>query len=130
MFKNGKCAYIPQCMGVYNDMGQGVWNSLPYYEKIKWDTYTMQELYFKNGKDVILYEHYMSMLVSNISCADINEGKISLLIEGIRESKKFQDKKKIVDAYISYLKQRYSYILIIFYYKPKSYLLQIKRKIF
>lgn len=104
LFKQGNCAYIPQCMGVYRDTGQGIWSSLPDAKKIEWDLCTLRELYNKNGKDPLLYERYFMHIIANISCKDIKNRKIKLFLEGLHVAKNTQDLKRLIKSFISYCK--------------------------
>ena len=130
MFKRGICAYIPECMGAYNNMGQGIWNSLPYYKQIELDTFTMQELYFKNGRDPILHEQYLHAIVKNLECVELDGSKIDILVEAIRESNNIQEKKMVLKAYVLYCKQKGKYLSIGLYHKLKGCLLPVKRIMF
>lgn len=107
LLKQGKCAYIPQVMGVYNKNGQGIWNSKSYAEKIAWDLNTMRELYLRNNKDSDVYDLYMYYIHKNLKNTEIKSNKLKLWYEGVKESKSLNDTLTISRAFMSYLKNNY-----------------------
>ena len=106
LFKCGKGAYIPQPMGVYNNDGQGVWNSKPYSEKVVSQTNTLRELYYKNDKDADIYDLYMNSLRETIETQGVKGNKVKLWIEGLKESVCNKDRKRVTRSFLYYLKHR------------------------
>lgn len=103
LFKLGKCAYIPLNMGVYNDDGQGIWNSRTYLEKLEWDMFAMRDIYIKNNRDTIVYPHFIKYLKDSIfSISDASKRK-ELILEGMKEARCLKDWANMIILYIKWI---------------------------
>lgn len=102
LFTLGKCAYIPLNMGVYNDDGQGIWNSRTYLEQLEWDMFSMQEIYFKNNRDKIVYPHYFKYLKECIFFISDTSKRKDLIMEGIKEARCIKDRIYMIISYFKW----------------------------
>lgn len=105
LFKQGKCAYIAQSLGIYNDNMQGIWNSKSYAEKISWDKNTYRELYWKNNKDRDIYDLYLSYIYKNLWCKEIKTNRLKLWFEGVLLSKSLRELFYLTKAFLSKYKK-------------------------
>lgn len=102
--KQGKCAYIPLPMGVYNNNGQGVWNSKSYAEKIFSSLKTRREIYKKNNNDKDFYFAYINTIILYLKHKEVKKNKFGIWCEGMIESNNLKDKLRITRSYLSYIK--------------------------
>lgn len=101
LFKEGICAYIPICMGIYNYNGQGVWSGNSWEEQTKEVLFSYRELYIKNERDKIVYSNYFNYIIESFRFGKINDLKCSFLKEGWSEALSFEDRRKLITAYVN-----------------------------
>ena len=134
LLKQGNCVYIPKPMGVYNNNGQGIWNSKTLAEKIVWDTNTMRELYLKNNRDKDIYDLYINYLNMYVMNEMIKGRKFRTWFEGITESMSFNDRKLITVSFLSVVKKNVLHFLyrciLPFLRIRKSWFLYLKKTIY
>lgn len=105
LFKKGRCAYIPCCMGVYNESGLGVWSSMSYSQQIAWNLNVRRELYKKNNNDPDVYSHYMHYIRANLKNLE-TKNRLNILIEGMKEATSLADEWKLIKCILVYIKRR------------------------
>lgn len=125
LLKQGNCVYIPKPMGVYNNNGQGIWNSKTLAERLAWDTNTMRELYLKNNKDKDIYDLYISYLNMYIMNDMIKERKFQMWFEGITESMSFYDRKQITMSFLPFVKKN----ILLFLYRCILPFLRVRKSL-
>lgn len=94
LFKIGKCAYIPKPLAIYRITGKGLWTSLSWERQEYWLYSIYREIYNKNNKDEAVYDRYFNSIIRLIELVGVDD--LKLIKEGIKEAKKYKDKKKML----------------------------------